>query len=78
MRGTKRGKAKAELPGKTRLRSEIVEAMRGLHKIGAVNDDDLEKTTVRMLWPDMLPKVRRCRPLCFGVIATRGELADAL
>ena len=33
------------------MRSEIVEAMRGLHKIGAVSDAELEKTTLRMLAP---------------------------
>jgi hypothetical protein len=31
------------------LRSEIVEASRGLHKIGATGDEQLEKTTVKML-----------------------------
>ena len=41
---TKR-KPKGELKGKARLRSEIVEAMRGLHKIGAVSDAELEKTS---------------------------------
>ncbi len=39
------------------MRAEIVEAMRGLHKIGAVSDDTLEKTTIRMLGKDTLPKV---------------------
>jgi len=49
MLATRRRKARKELSGKVRLRSEIMEAMRGLHKIGAVSDEDLEKTTVKML-----------------------------
>jgi len=48
-------KAKGELKGKARLRSEIVEAMWGLNKIGAVSDADVEKTTLRMLGRDALP-----------------------
>jgi hypothetical protein len=35
-------------PGKARLRSEIVAATRGLHRIGAVSDEHLKKTTVKM------------------------------
>jgi len=58
---TKR-KPKGELKGKARLRSEIVEAMRGLHKIGAVSDAELEKTTLRMLGRDALPKVAMLSP----------------
>jgi hypothetical protein len=34
---------KSELRSKARLRSEIVEAMQGLHKIGVVGDVELEK-----------------------------------
>ncbi len=45
----KGSKAKSELRGKARMRAEIVEAMRGLHKVGAVGDDELQKTTMRML-----------------------------
>ena len=41
--------------GKSRLRSEIVEAMRDLHKVGAVSDGELEKTTLRMLGKAILP-----------------------
>ena len=59
---TKQNKAKTELRGKARLRSEIVEATRGLHKIDAVSDEHLEKTTVNMLGRNALPKVEKCRP----------------
>jgi putative transcriptional regulator len=39
----------AEPRAKTRMRREIVDAMRGLHKVGAVSGDELAKTTLRML-----------------------------
>ena len=41
-----------EPKGKARLRSEIVEAMQGLNKIGVAGDDELRKTTMRMLGRD--------------------------
>ena len=47
---------------KARLRSEIVEAMQGLNKIGAISDTELEKTTLRMLGRDALPKVADLSP----------------
>ena len=59
---TKKNKAKTELRGKARLRSEIVEATRGLHKIGAMSDEQLEKTTVKMLGRNALPKVAKMSP----------------
>jgi hypothetical protein len=54
MTSTKALKANAKLRAKSRMRSEIVEAMRGLHKVGAVSDGELEKTTPRMLGRDAL------------------------
>ena len=48
-------RTKGKLRGKARLRSEIVESTRGLHKIGAVSDADLERTMLRMLGRDALP-----------------------
>jgi putative transcriptional regulator len=48
--------------GKTRLRSEIVEAIRGLNRIGAISDAELEKTTLRMLERNALPKVADLSP----------------
>ena len=57
-----RTKAKGALRGKARLRSEIVEISRGLHKIGAISDAELEKTTLRMLGRDALPKVAKLLP----------------
>jgi len=58
----RKSKARRELKGKARLRSEIVEAMRGLHKIGAVGDAELGKVTVRMLGRAALPKVANLTP----------------
>jgi hypothetical protein len=43
-----RSKAKAELRGKARMRAEIVEISRGLNKIGAISDAELEKTTLKL------------------------------
>ena len=45
------------LRSKPRMQAEIVEAMNGLHKIGAVGDAELTKTTRRMLGKDAVPKV---------------------
>jgi putative transcriptional regulator len=55
-------KAKGKLTGKARMCAEIVEAMAGLHKIGAVSAAELEKTTLRMLGRDALPKVANLSP----------------
>jgi hypothetical protein len=57
-----RTRAKAALKGKARLRAKIIEAMQGLHKVGAVSDAELEKTTLRMLGRDALPKVADLTP----------------
>ena len=65
-------KAKGKLRGKARMRSEIVEISRGLHKIGAISDTELEKTTLRMLGRDALPKVADLSP---GEIAKVREQA---
>ena len=55
-------KANAKPRARSRMRSEIVEAMRGLRKVGAVTDGELEKTTLRMLGRDALPKVEAMSP----------------
>ena len=55
-------RVKRELRGKARMRAEIVEISRGLHKIGAISDAELQKTTLRMLGRDALPKVKDMRP----------------
>ena len=50
-------KPKRELTDKERLRREIVEMTEGQHRLGLVNDDELQQVTLRMLGRDALPKV---------------------
>ena len=45
-------------PSPSRMRREIVEAMRGLQKVGAVSAAELEKTTIRMLGEKAPPKLK--------------------
>ena len=45
-----------ELTGKARLRAELVELTQDMHAAGLVNDEELAKTTLRMLGPDALPR----------------------
>lgn len=51
-----------EPKGKARLRAEIVEGARALNRLGAYSDGELEKTTIRMLGRDQLPKVEPLSP----------------
>src|SRR5262245_54131742 len=74
----KKSKVKAEFKSKTRLRSEIMEAMRGLHKIGAVGDAELEKTTLRMLGRDALPKVDTFSPSEIARLRERAGVSQAI
>ena len=71
----RRSSTKAELRGKARLRSEIAEATRGLHRIGAVSDAHLEKTTVKMLGRNALPKVAKMSPA--EIVKVREETGSA-
>ena len=48
--------------GKARLRAEIVEGAQALHRLGAMSDHDLAKTTMRMLGRDAVPKVPPLTP----------------
>jgi hypothetical protein len=48
--------ARAKPRAKSRMRAEIVDAMRGLNKVGAASGAELEKTTQRLLGKDALPK----------------------
>ena len=58
----KKNRVVRELKGKARLRAEIVEISRTLHKLGAISSNELEKTTLKMLGRDALPKVRPMSP----------------
>jgi putative transcriptional regulator len=75
---TKKSKAKDELKGKARMRSEIVEAIRGLHKMGKVSDADLEKTTLRMLDRKALPKVDELSPSEIVKVRERAGVSQAV
>ena len=64
--------------GKTRMRSEIVEAMRGLNKIGAISDAELEKTTLRMLGRGALPKVADLSPADIVKVREQAGVSQAV
>ena len=49
MTSTQGLKAPAKPRAKSRMRRKIVEAMRGLRKVGTISDRELGKTTLRML-----------------------------
>jgi putative transcriptional regulator len=68
----------AKCRAKSRMRSEIVEAMRALHKVGAVSDRELEKTTLRMLGRDALPKVESMTPAEIAALRERAGLSQAV
>jgi putative transcriptional regulator len=73
-----RARTKAEPRGKARLRSEIVEAMHGLKKIGAVSDDELRKTTIRMLGRDLPPKVEPMTPREIVAVREKAGVSQAV
>jgi putative transcriptional regulator len=73
-----KAKSKSAVKGKTRMRSEIVAAMQGLHKIGAVSDDELAKTTLRMLGRDALPKVAALSPAEIIKVRQRAGVSQAV
>jgi putative transcriptional regulator len=60
------------------MRAEIVEAMRGLHRIGAVDDAELEKTTLRMLGRAAFPKVADLSPAEIAQVRTRAGVSQAV
>ena len=70
--------AEAEPRAKTRMRREIVDAMRGLHKVGAVSSDELAKTTLRMLGRDALPKVEAMTPAEIAALRERTGVSQAV
>ncbi len=71
-------KANTKPRAKSRMRSEIVEAMRGLRKVGAVSDGELEKTTLRMLGRDALPKVEAMSPAEIAAVRQRTGISQAV
>ena len=75
---TKQTKAKAELRGKARMRSEIVEAKHGLHKVGAVSDAALAKTTIRMLGKEALPKIETLSAVEIAAVREEAGVSQAV
>jgi putative transcriptional regulator len=74
----RKSKPRGELKGKARMRAEIVEAMRGLHKVGAIGAAELEKTTLRMLGRDALPKVADLSPAEIARVRERAGVSQAV
>ncbi len=74
----RKDEAKRALKGKARPRSEIVAGVRGLHRIGAVDDAQLEKTTWPMLGRDALPKVDRFLPSEIAKLRQRADVSQAV
>ena len=71
-------KKKVELKGKARMRAEIVDAFRGLNRLGMVSDDELEQTTLRMLGRDALPKVKVMSPAEIAAVRERAGVSQAV
>jgi putative transcriptional regulator len=67
-----------ELRGKARLRAEIVEMTRGMHRAGLVSDAELEQTTIRMLGRDALPKVKPLSPRDIVAVRERAGVSQAV
>jgi len=74
----KKTRQKAALRGNARMRAEIVDAMRGLHKIGAVGSAELTKTTLRMVGKDALPKVEPMSPSQIVAVRERTGVSQAV
>jgi putative transcriptional regulator len=74
----RKSRPKGELEGKARMRAEIVEAMRGLHKVGAIGGAELEKTTLRMLGRDALPRVTDLSPAEIAQVRERAGVSQAV
>ena len=71
-------RVRGELKGKARMRAEIVEISRGLHKIGAISAGELEKTTLKMLGKDALPKVEPLSPADIVKVRERVGVSQAV
>jgi putative transcriptional regulator len=71
-------KAKGELKGRARLRSEIVEMGRGLNRLGMMSDGELEQMTLRMLGRDALPKVAKLSPAEIAGLRARAGVSQAV
>ncbi|MGO8953601.1 MAG: helix-turn-helix domain-containing protein [Rhodomicrobium sp.] len=75
---SKSSKTKGELRGKARLRAEIVEMTQALHKVGAVSDQELDMTTLKMLGKDALPKVEAMPPAEIVKVRQEAKVSQAV
>ena len=71
-------KAKEKQKTKQRIRAEIVENTRGMHRVGLVDDAKLEQTTLRMLGKDALPKVAALSPAEIARVRQKAGLSQAV
>jgi putative transcriptional regulator len=69
---------KAAPHARSRMRREIVDAMQSLRKVGAVSDAELEKTTLRMLGKEALPKVEAMSPAEIAALRERERVSQAV
>ena len=67
-----------EATGKARLRSEIVEALQGLNRIGVVGDGELREVVSRVLGSDAVAQVSGSRSPSSVGTRYRGEVPMAV
>jgi putative transcriptional regulator len=60
------------------MRHEIVAAMRGLRKVGAVSERELTKTTLRMLGKEALPTIEAMSPAEIAAVRARTGTSQAV
>ena len=75
---TKITEGRSEPRGNPRIRAEIVEMSRALHKVGAVSDEEHQKTTLRMLGNAALPKMRPLSPAQIVAVRERAGVSQAV
>jgi putative transcriptional regulator len=75
---SKTNRAKGALRGKARLRAEIVEISQGMHRAGLISDQELERTTLRMLGRDALPTVKPLSPREIVAVRERAGVSQAV
>jgi putative transcriptional regulator len=75
---SKKTRKEGEPRGKARLRFEIVEMTRAMHGAGLVDGAELERTTIRMLGRDALPKVIPMSPAEIVAVRERAGVSQAV
>ena len=75
---TRQSKTRTDLRGKKRIRAEIVEMSEALHRVGAISGEDLEKTTLRMLGREALPKVESLTPAQIAAVREKAGVSHAV